>query len=286
MQRLVADGANAAQIEYWNGPAADRWVKDADTQDVMLGELGAAAIDACQIEAGQAVLDIGCGCGSTTLSIAARVGAGGRVLGIDISTPMLEVAMARLRERGLDHVAFENRDAATYPFEPESFDRAFSRFGVMFFTDPVVAFRNIRKALKADSRLAFVCWQAQNQNQWMEVPLRVVLRHVTPPPPPQPNEPGPTAFADPDRVRSILGNSGFGRIEVESLERPLTLGSDTRHAVERLMQVGPTGRLLRDADDKTKDAVATDLKAELSTFATDSGVKMVGNVWLVRAVAG
>jgi SAM-dependent methyltransferase len=286
MQRLVAEGANAAQIEYWNGPAADRWVKDADTQDVMLGELGTAAIDACQIEAGQAVLDIGCGCGSTTLSMAARVGAGGRVLGIDISTPMLEVARARLRERGLDHVAFENRDVATYPFEPASFDRAFSRFGVMFFTDPVAAFRNIRSALKAGGRLAFVCWQAQHQNQWMEIPLRVAFRHVPPPPPPPPNEPGPTAFADPDRVRSILGNSGFGRIEVEPLEQPLMLGSDTRHAVERLMQVGPTGRLLRDADDKTKDAVAADLQDELSTFATDSGVKMVGRVWLVRAVAG
>ena len=285
MQRLAAEGANAPQIEYWNGAAGERWAQFADTQDVMIGDLGAAAIDACQIEAGQAVLDIGCGCGSTTLTIAERVGAGGRVLGIDLSAPMLEVARARLRQRGLEHVNFENHDVAAYPFEPASFDRAFSRFGVMFFVDPVAAFRNVRSALKNGGRLAFVCWQARERNQWMDTPFQVALRHAPPPAPPQPNAPGPTAFADPDRVRRILGDSGFGRIAVEPLERTITLAPDVSSAVGRILQMGPTGRLLSEASDATKEAVAADLQVALAPFATEAGVRMAGRVWIVCAAA-
>lgn len=285
MTRLTAEGANAPQIEYWNGAAGDRWARLADTQDLMIGELGMAAMDACAIDAGQSVLDIGCGSGSTTLEIARRVGPGGRVLGIDISTPMLEVAEARRRDAGLDTIAFENRDAATYAFEPAAFDRLFSRFGVMFFIDPVAAFANMRIAARMGARLAFVCWKARTQNQWMDFPFSIALRHVPAPAPPPPGEPGPTAFADPDRVRGILGDSGFGDIAIDPIEVPIILGPDTEIAVERLVELGPTGRLLRDASDDTKAAIAGDLRAEISQFQNDAGVSMEGSAWIVTATA-
>lgn len=285
MTRLAPEGMNAPQIDYWNGPAGDRWARLADTQDLMIGGMGAAAMDACAIESGHAVLDIGCGSGSTTLDIAARVGPEGRVLGIDISTPMLEVAEARRRAAGIDTIAFENRDAATYSFAPAVFDRLYSRFGVMFFLDPVSAFRNIRPAAKAGARIAFCCWLARTENQWMDFPFNIALRHVPAPPPPAPGEPGPTAFADPDRVRGILAESGFGDIEMEVAEKPIILGPDTETAVERLVELGPTGRLLKDAPEETKAAIADDLRAEIGQFISGDGVTMQGRAWVVTAVA-
>ena len=134
MNRLQAVGVNAPQIEYWNGPAGDKWARLADSQDIMLGALGMAALDACDIQLGQTVLDTGCGSGTTTIEIARRVDAEGRVLGIDISTPMLDVGRARLEALGIDSVTFDNNDIATYPFEEGTFDRVFSRFGVMFLS--------------------------------------------------------------------------------------------------------------------------------------------------------
>ncbi|MEN8197031.1 MAG: methyltransferase domain-containing protein, partial [Pseudomonadota bacterium] len=283
MERMVPDGVNAPQIEYWNGPAGDRWARSADTQDVMIGNLGAAALDACQIQLGHAILDIGCGSGSTTLEIARRTGDTGIVVGIDISAPMLEVANKRLGGAGLSNVRFENRDAATHCFEKTYFDRVYSRFGVMFFVDPVPAFQNIRSAVKPDGRLAFVCWQARTDNQWMELPFGIALRHVAPPPPALPGEPGPTAFANPDRVRRILSESNFGDIQIEPLAMPIMLGGDIPTAVERLSQLGPTGRLLRDASEDVKAAIAADLAKELRAFLTGDGVKMKGSAWVVTA---
>jgi len=285
MERMAPAGVNAAQIEYWNGPAGDRWARSADTQDVMIGGLGMAALDACRIEPGHAVLDIGCGSGSTTLEIAKRTGSAGLVVGIDISGPMLGVANKRRGDAGLSNIRLENRDAATHDFEEAVFDRVFSRFGVMFFVDPVLAFQNIRKAVKAEGRLAFVCWQTRTENQWMEFPFGIALRHAPPPPPAQPNEPGPTAFADPERVHRILSESNFGDIRIEPLVSPLMLGDDIATAVERLIQLGPTGRLLRDASTEVKTAIAADLTEELPPFLTDDGVKMKGSVWIVTASA-
>ena len=199
MSRLEAVGANAPQIEFWNGPTGDKWARLADSQDIMLGALGSAAMDACTIQLGHMVLDAGCGSGTTTIEIARRVGAEGRVLGIDISTPMLDVGRARLEALEIDGVTFANKDVATYPFEEGTFDRVFSRFGVMFFIDPIAAFINIRNGMKAGGRFTFVCWQVLEKNPWMEIPFKIALRYLPAPPAVGPEEPGPMAFADPDR---------------------------------------------------------------------------------------
>lgn len=285
MGRLQAEGVNAPQIEYWNGPAGDKWARLADGQDIMLDALGTAAMDACDIQAGHAVLDTGCGSGSTTIEIARRVGAGGRVLGIDISAPMLDVGRARLEALGIDGVTFDNRDVATYPFEVGTFDRVFSRFGVMFFIDPIAAFSNIRAGMKSGGRLTFVCWQALNGNPWFEVPLKIALQYLPAPAPAGAEEPGPMAFADPDRVRRILTGAGFGDIELESLETTLPLGVDVPAAVEKLLQFGPAARLLEDAPEDIKARVAGDLGDALVEFQTGDGVRMGCATWIVSATA-
>src|SRR5205085_5408254 len=147
-----------------------------------LDAVGGAAMDAANLGSADSVLDVGCGCGSTTLALARRVGSSGRALGIDISAPMLEVARRRAREEGLSNASFEQADAQVHAFRQE-FDVLYSRFGVMFFDDPPLAFKNLHGAMRAGGRLAFVCWQALHKNPWMSVPMMAAFQHVTIDPP-------------------------------------------------------------------------------------------------------
>jgi SAM-dependent methyltransferase len=286
MDRLEPVGVNAPQIDYWNGPAGDRWARLADSQDVMLEALGLAAMDACDIQSGHTVLDAGCGSGTTTFEIANRVGVDGHVIGIDLSGPMLEVGRERLKTRGIDTIEFDNKDIATYPFEKEMFDRVFSRFGVMFFIDPIAAFTNIRSGLKSGGRLAFVCWQALNKNPWMEIPFKVALQHVPTPAPADPEAPGPMAFADPERVRRILSAAGFDKIGLDALEMDLPLEADARSTAQKLVQSsGAVSRLLSNETDDIKTRVEDDLCKAVAEYQTDNGVRLGSATWIVSATS-
>ncbi len=174
--------------------------------------------------------------------------------------------LARARERqtalGLKNLAFLHADAQTYPFERERFDLIFSRFGVMFFDDPSVAFRNLRTALRADGRLCFICWQGLEKNEWVRVPLMAAARHVALPPPPPLGAPGPFAFADPDRVRSLLEAGGFKEVSFTPYETALSLGGATSEdeAVEFMIEIGPISRLLEGADAHVRTRVAQEIR--------------------------
>ena len=285
MSRLAAIGVNAPQIEYWNGPAGDKWARLADSQDRMLEALGAAAMKACDIRPGHSVLDVGCGSGTSTIEIARRVGDGGQVLGIDISTPMLDVGRERLSAHEFDNVTFENKDVTIYPFRETLFDRVFSRFGVMFFVEPISAFTNIRTGLKSGGRLAFVCWQAAEKNPWIAVPLRVVLQNVLAPPPADSEAPGPMAFSNPDRVRNILSEAGFSQIKIDALETLVPLEPDVSGSVQKLLEVGPVSRLLSGASDDVMKRVENDLSDAIAGFQTDQGVMMGSATWIVSAIS-
>ncbi len=283
--RIEAVGVNAPQIEYWNGPVGDRWARLVDTQERMLRALGSEAMNTCDIQSGHSVLDVGCGSGTTSIEIAGRVGRTGRVLGIDISTPMLEVGRARLGALDLDNVTFENKDAAMYRFQGEAFDRVFSRFGVMFFIDPVSAFRNIRDGLKSGGRIAFVCWQAADRNPWISIPLHVALRHLPAPPPSNPEAPGPMAFSNPDRIRNILSGAGFTELTIDTLETKIPVAADVPASVQKLLEVGPVSRLLREVSDDVTERIANDLFDAISGFQTDGGVMIDSATWIVSAVS-
>lgn len=282
---LESTGPNAEQIDYWNDQGGPKWVALHALINAQIEPLGRIAMDRGKISAGDRVIDVGCGCGGTTLEIAHRVGAGGQVLGIDVSRPMLERARDAAAEAGVGHARFQQADVQTGRLDAVGFDVVFSRFGVMFFADPVAAFRNLRSALRREARLSFVCWQAVQRNPWMIVPMGAALQHLPPPPLPPPDAPGPFAFADPDRVRGILSGAGFEKIELEPIHETLTVGGtgSLDQAVDFLLQIGPTSRLLRESDPGLLPKVAASVRQALEPYNTDEGLRMPSAAWIVTA---
>ncbi len=207
MPPLAADGPNLEQIRYWNELAGPKWVASEAMLDGQIAPLGSKAIERARLAAGERVLDVGCGCGQTSLQLADKVGPRGSVTGIDLSAPMLERAQARAAGLGLANVRFLNADAQTTPLGSAAFDLIFSRFGVMFFADPTAAFANLRASLAPGGRVSFVCWQELKLNPWMRVPLLAAAQHIPLPAPAAPDAPGPFSFAAPARVRGILASS-------------------------------------------------------------------------------
>ena len=254
--------------------------------DTQIAPLGGEAMDRIGIGAGQRVLDVGCGCGQTTLELARRVGAEGAVLGADISRPMLEGARARADATGIANARFEQADAQVHPFETGAFDLVFSRFGVMFFSDPVAAFANLLRALQPGARLGFVCWQALAQNAWMLRPMAALAPLLSLQPPSDPHAPGPFAFADADRVTRILRDAGFGSVAVEGMERELLVGGGASldDTVGFLLQMGPAGAALREADDDLRAKAADAVREAIAPFHGDDGVRMPAAAWLFTAV--
>src|ERR1700681_700651 len=204
---------NADQIAFWNGPAGQRWTDRQQAQDIMLAPVADILIDRAKAGVGERIVDVGCGCGATTIALAQRVGPAGHVFGIDVSAPMLGRAR-QIAPKGLP-VDFELADATVYPFEPASADLLVSRFGVMFFAEPALSFANMRRALRPSGRMAFACWREPRENPWMMAPLQAAYKHVPKLPQLGPDDPGPFSFASEQRVTSILGEAGFRGIEME-----------------------------------------------------------------------
>lgn len=288
MTRLSPTGPNAEQIRYWNETAGPKWVTLQKMIDGQIGDLGRVAIDRADVRPGAKIIDIGCGCGETTIDLARRVAPNGSVLGIDISGPMLERARYVAGVANITNAKFENADAQTHPFPEAAFDLVHSRFGVMFFIDPAAAFANLRRTVKPGGRLTFICWQAMQLNPWMLVPLMAVAQHVELPAPPAPDAPGPFAFADPDRVRNLVEGAGFVDVGVESLTTKVTVGGsdDMDAVVDFLMQMGPAASVLREADPAIAPRVATSIRDAIRLYyVEDLGVRMEAAAWIVTARA-
>lgn len=281
------ESPNTEQIRYWNEEAGQKWVRFQDFLDTQIRPLGRKAMERAALRPGERVLDVGCGCGDTTVEIGQRVSPGGQVLGVDISAPMLERARQRATEAGQTNVAFVQADAQIHAFPPQHYDAVFSRFGVMFFANPVEAFSNLRSATKPAGRLAFVCWQALPENPWMAVPLMAALPLLPAPELPNPDAPGPFAFANPDKVRRILEQAGYRSIEFETVRELLALGADAplEQVVDFLLQMGPTGKLLREVSVDLRQRVAEAVYEALRPYATPQGVRMEGTAWIVTATA-
>jgi SAM-dependent methyltransferase len=285
MDRIAAEGPNAQQIEYWNEVSGARWVEMNDIIDSQISPLGDFAIERAAIASGERVLDVGCGCGQTSLQLAERVGESGSVLGLDISAVMLERARERAREAGLGQLEFRNADAQTEPFAGD-FDRIFSRFGVMFFADPKAAFTNLLSALRPGGRLTCLTWQSLGANPWMQIPLAAAAKHLPPGgPPPDPTAPGPFSFADSERVEKILSAAGFADAAHESLERELLVGGGGTldETVAFVAQLGPAGAALREADDVLRARVLTEIRESIEPYHDGAGVRMPAACWIVSA---
>jgi SAM-dependent methyltransferase len=282
---LSAAGPNADQIAYWNAQTGERWVAQQELLDAQIEPLGIAVMERASVAPGERVLDVGCGCGQSSLQLAERVAPSGTVVGIDVSAVML----ARARERAAllgewaSRVRFENADAQTAALAP--CDLVFSRFGVMFFADPPAAFANLRRALAPRGRLAFVCWQGPERNEWVRVPLLAAAQHL-PLPRPAPGAPGPFALADPERTRAILAQAGFREIAVEPHERELAIARGSLdEAAGFLTQIGPLSRALREVNPSAelREAVTQSVREALAPYAGPQGLRMGSASWIVIA---
>ena len=263
---MNADDRNAAEIAYWNGPGGQRWVSHQRMQDALLAEVAERLMERAAARDGETILDIGCGAGTTSIALARQVAPDGRVLGVDVSAPLLERARQHA-PAGLP-VEFALGDASVFPFAPAGADLLFSRFGVMFFADPAGAFANMRKGLRGGARLLFACWQEPRHNPWLILPLQAAYRHVPRLPEVGPEDPGPFAFASEARVRGILERAGFGAITLEPVDLSFDLaeGHGLDRAVELSIGMGPTSRALDGQPAALRVAAAEAVRAALEPY--------------------
>ncbi len=282
-----AAGPNADQLAYWNGDAGDKWARLQARLDDLFAPISAAAVAAAAPRPGEHVLDIGCGCGATVLALAEAVGPGGRVTGVDISAPMLAVAERRLAAANLPQATLVEADAASEPFAPASVDLVFSRFGVMFFDAPAEAFTNIHRALKNGGRLAFACWRPFKGNPWFHIPYKAAIPHLPEQEKLDPEAPGPFAFAEPDRVKRILGLAGFSNVAVVPFDTVLTIGrpGDVEGAVRFIAQIGPVARALATGTDAQRATAERAIAEALRPLDGPEGIRLGGQCWFVSAQA-
>ncbi len=275
---------NAKEIAYWNGPAGQRWMQRQEDLDALLAPVLDVLLQRAAPAPGERVIDVGCGCGDSTLALAPRVQPGGRVLGIDVAAAMLE--RARERAAGLPGITLALADATTEVFEPQAADLLCSRFGVMFFADPVASFANLRRGLRPGGRVAFSCWREPRANPWFMVPLQAAYRHVPKMPELGPEDPGPFSFAPPARVERLLRQAGFDAVVLEPVDLPFDLarGRGVDAAVDASMNIGPAARALEGQTPAVLEAAAASIRAALAPHQVQMRVPLPGAIWIVTAL--
>jgi SAM-dependent methyltransferase len=263
---------------------AEPWVAFQPALDAMLEPLGRSVLARLAPATGERILDVGCGCGTTTLGLATAVGPSGTVTGIDPSVGMLAVAREAAADAGLAQVDFVEGDAGTYPYEPDAYDVIFSRLGTMFFDDAVAAFTNLRRALRPGGRLGFVCWRSLEENAWATAPRDAAAAIVPLPPPPDPDGPGPFSLARAERISSVLSHARFVDAIIEPLDRDLLIGrGDSDEAVEFYLRLLPTGYLMFEPDRHLLDRLRATLRTVLENHRRDEGIWLGSASWVVRA---
>ncbi|QFT61878.1 class I SAM-dependent methyltransferase [Roseivivax sp. THAF30] len=273
---------NAAQVEFWGGDPGRRWVTHHADLDHLHRGVAELVLETAELTPGMRVADIGCGGGALTLAAADRVGAGGEVLGLDISATLLKLAEETRREAGTANARFVEADAQTYAFD-DAFDRVISRFGVMFFDDFDAGFANLRAALAPGGRLVAATWAPAEHNPWFSDARRVAVERLGAPPAGDPDAPGPMALRDPERIDVIFKRAGFGDIEI--LQRDITLTHpEGWTAMERLLPaIGPIPSVLRDRNGSDADlaAILATLRAEWQPYLATGPLNLPGRINLV-----
>ncbi|MCP3720739.1 class I SAM-dependent methyltransferase [Paraburkholderia sp. CNPSo 3281] len=278
---------NAYQVADWNGQSGERWVANQARLDAMVAVFGQAAIEAAAPAKGERVLDVGCGAGASSLALAARVGPGGQVLGVDISE--LLIGRARAVAPQDTPALFLVADASSAELPEVAFDILFSRFGVMFFDDPTGAFAHMRRALRPGGRVAFVCWRGAAENDWVRLPMGAIKGILPPSAPPDPEAPGPFSFGDRGRVSCILTAAGFTDIAIAPFDASVPFGEGgTRDAaiddaVKMTLEVGPLSRALADQPDDIRARASAAVRAAFAGLPGERSVMIDGAAWIVMA---
>ena len=270
------------QAALWNGPSGRAWVEAQETLDQMLKPFEELLLAGLPAGSADAVLDVGCGTGSTTLAVANALGATGHCTGIDISEPMLALARERAARDGA-HATFVCADAQRYPFEPGTVDAIVSRFGVMFFDDAVAAFANLHRAARTHAALRFVAWRSSSENPFMTTAERAAAPLLPELPPRQPDAPGQFFFADRERVRTILTASGWTDVAIEPAD--VTCEFPARALDAYLARLGPVATVLRDADEATRVRVTQAIRPAFDRYIQGDVLRFTGACWLATARA-
>ena len=276
---------NKNQKDFWSGKGGDIWVERQNAMDTMLSPLGEAALNKLNFNEEENVLDIGCGCGHTTLNIAKRIGPSGNVTGLDISEPMLKRAKESTVEMSITNTSFKCVDVQTEDLGDQIYSAAFSRFGVMFFEDSIAAFKNINKSLISGGYLSFVCWQSPAVNPWQSLFIQEVKKFLDLPSPP-PRSPGPFAFMESEYVSSILEESKFQDITIEGHEAEVNMfsGRSLSDSVKDYISINPvvTQMLKESSENQIAEIVNSGIEA-FSPYYSEKGLIFPSATWLVTA---
>ena len=275
---------NNKQKQFWSGAGGDVWVNKQKEMDIMLNPLGTRAIDKLDLNQETKILDIGCGCGATTLEIAKKM-KDGTITGVDISEPMLKKASQNAAALELSNTSFQVLDVQVDKMPSNDFDIAFSRFGVMFFEDPFEAFSNISKSLKENGQLSFVCWQNPSLNPWQSLSIQVIKQFLDLPAPP-PKSPGPFAFEDKTYIQEILEQSNFKDIVIDDNQEDIVMfsGKSIQEACEDYLTINPVvTEMLKNSEEKLKEEILVALIDKFSDFHNGDGLLFPSATWIVTA---
>lgn len=277
---------NTEQAAYWAGRAAS-WASHEAFHELVIGPAGVLAMDRLDPRPGQVIVDLGCGTAKTTVELARRVSPGGQVVGVDIATAMFEPARHHVVDAGVDNVELVHADVQSSDLGRGRFDGAYSRFGVMFFSDPVAAFANVRRSLKSGGALSFVCWQTLLANDWMLLPGQAAVAALgAAPEMPPADAPGPFSLSEPERTRRILDDAGFRDVDVVAHEDVMVIrSSGIPDMADSALQVGAVQRMLESADRRTVEVVRKAIVDALESRCVNDEVALSRAFLLVRAVA-
>lgn len=279
----TAEEINADMLAFWNGQGGHIWVKRQAHTDITLTPVSDALLAFAAPRQGERVLDVGCGCGASTLDFARAVGPTGHVAALDISGPMLAEGETRAEAAGIGNVDWQQADAATAALT--EYDLLTSMFGLMFFGDPVAAFAHMRSAASAEGRMAFVCWRSLAENPWIEVPMNAVSPHLPPRPKGNPHAPGMFAFADPQRIADVLTAAGWAPPTCERLDCNLDIaaGRGLEEAVVQSTQIGAVNSWLRNQPADVVTAAVASIREALAAHVQGASVSLPGAMWLVSS---
>ncbi len=277
----MSEGKNQAQKELWNTFAGERWTRRQVDIDAMLLPFTQALMEASGLldSAPQVILDVGCGSGETSLIMADL---GHTVTGVDISSSLL--ALARKRAGDRTNVSFLEADASDADFDHQ-FDLLISRFGVMFFDDPQAAFTHMVQHVKPGGRVVFVCWRPPGENDWVTMPMGVLVSVTETPAPPPPNAPSPFAFANPERVIAILEGAGLRDVRFTPVDAAMAMGSDKGavQAADFVMEVGPAALPIALLRPEVVAMVREKMELEIQPRLDGGHLTLGGAIWVVEA---
>jgi SAM-dependent methyltransferase len=272
--------ANTTEVEYWNSESAYQWIAQETFLDATMAEILVRLLERTDIRPNEILLDVGCGTGASTLAAAIKTGPAGHVTGLDIAEQLLNRARQRSDDAGLSNTSFIQADAQTHPFVPESFDAIISRFGVMFFDNPVAAFANMARGLKPEGRLVFAAWGPAAGNPWFYIPRDAAIARLGKPAPADPFAPGPFTLQDVERVTKLLEQAGLKAVRGETEVVQLTPLVNAKEVAKAATSMGPAARIMKEFSGTKADAAAIEsaVAEAFSKFETKKGVSIPATI--------